>query len=193
MGLDIFAASHLRYVRPVPRGKAFDRLEAELARKGKSIGDAYFLLSPNQACFRQRLSGMKPGLYAYTRATRRYSFRAGSYSGYNWWRNQLSLFIFGVDDATVWGSPRDFRGDPFVELINFTDCDGRIGTRVSAKLGEDFTTYARSARKHTPVPVESEDTQGWDEADQLRYWRELYRDFGRAFRLAAKNGALEFC
>lgn len=193
MGLDILAVSHLRYARPIPRGRALEELERKLARQGKEVWDVYFMLYPNQACFRQRLAGMKAGLYTYTRATRRYSFRAGSYSGYNWWRNQLSYFIFGVDDATVWGSPHDFRGDPFVELINFTDCDGRIGTRVATKLAADFTSYAARARKWTPVPVESEDTAGWSKADQLSYWRELYRDFARAFRLAAKNGAVTFC
>jgi hypothetical protein len=192
VGLDIFAASNLRYARPIPGRKALERLEEELSRKDKYLTDVYFLVYPNQACFRQRLAGTKPGLYTYTRSTRRHSFRAGSYSGYNWWRDQLSRFALGVDAPTVWGDPRGFRGRPFVELINFTDCDGRIGTRVATKLAEDFKSHAAGAKRFVPV-ASGEDADGWDETDQKSYWLEVYREFARAFRLAAKKGALAFC
>jgi hypothetical protein len=187
MGLDITAASHLRFAKPIPRDKAFDRLEEELAKKKKFVNEVYFVLYANQACFRQRLVGMRPGLYEYTRSSRRHSFRAGSYSGYNWWRDQLCRFALGVPAADMWATPQRYRKQPFVELINFTDCDGRIGTQVSAKLSADFTSHASKARKFTPA----DDEMG--EEGAAAYWLEVYQEFTTAFRLAAKNGALRFC
>jgi hypothetical protein len=188
MGLDIFAASHLKFAQRIPRGKAFDRLEEELDAKGKSIGEVYFLFSGNAAGQRARLGGMKPGLYSFTKKSRKYGFRAGSYSGYNWWRNQLSLFALETEAEDVWFEPEDFRGQPFVELIDFTDCDGRIGTSVCAKLAEDFTSHAARAKRFAAT-LSNTDPEGWPGDD----WLAVYRQFARAFRLAAQNGALEFC
>jgi hypothetical protein len=187
MGLDIFAVSHLRYVRPMPRGKALERLEAEAEEQGKSLHEIYFFLSSNDSTHRARLGGMKVGLYARTKSSRSYGFRAGSYSGYNWWRNELSLFALDEEAEEVWVEPRRYRGKPFVELIDFTDCDGRIGTTVAAKLAADFTGYAKKAARHATTIVVEENP------DAGTYWLETYRDFATALRLAAKDGALTFC
>jgi hypothetical protein len=187
MGLDVFAASHLRYARPMPRRNAFDRLEAEVAGQGKSLDEVYFFFSANDASHRARLGGMKVGLYTYTRSSRRHSFRAGSYGYYNWWRNELSLFALGVAAETVWAAPRAYRARAFMELIDFTDCDGRIGTTVAAKLAADFTAYAKRATRHAATIVMDGVT------DAGADWLANYRDFARALRLAAKGGALTFC
>jgi hypothetical protein len=187
MGLDVYAVSHLRYVRPIPRGKAMERLEAEAEAQGKSPGELYFFLSGNDSSHRARLGGMKVGLYAFTRSSRRHSFRAGSYSGYNWWRNELSLFALGEEDESVWVEPQSFRGKPFWELIDFTDCDGRIGTTVAAKLAADFTGYAKKAARYAgTITVEDYPEAGAN-------WLATYREFATALRLAAKDGALTFC
>jgi hypothetical protein len=47
MGLDIQAASHLRYVRPIPQGEEFDLLEQEIDCQDKWLDEVYFLLYPN--------------------------------------------------------------------------------------------------------------------------------------------------
>ncbi|MCI0704316.1 MAG: hypothetical protein L0241_24930 [Planctomycetia bacterium] len=188
MGLDIFAASHIKYARPIPRRKEFDKLLEEIEAQGKSLTEVYFPFYTNASCHRQRLGGMKPGLYSYTKKSRKYEFRAGSYSGYNWWRNQLSLFALEVGAEAVWREPRIYRGKPFVELINFTDCDGRIGTSVCEKLAEDFTSHAARAKRF-PSTMTSTDPDAWPGDD----WLAVYRQFARAFRLAAQNGALAFC
>lgn len=190
MGLDIAAASHLKYVRPIPKRKALEQLDAELAEKGKSLSDAYFIVWPNGRDFRARLGGMKTGLYEYTKKSRRHGFRAGAYSYYNWWRNELSVFALDEEAEDVWMEPRFYRGEPFVELIDFTDCDGRIGTSVCAKLAADFTAWAARAKRYASKVTHPEAP---DDPDVGAGWLANYRDFARAFKLAAKNGALKFC
>jgi hypothetical protein len=181
MGLDIPAASCLRYARPIPEGDEFDRLEEEADAQDKCLDELYFLLYPNDPDWEEHLSGMRPGLYEYTPATEQHSFRAGPYGGYNWWREHLSRFALGVKPNAVWENPRRFAGRPFAELINFTDCDGRIGTRLAAKLVADFRAQADRAAAYAAT------------IEQGQSFLENYRDFARAFALAAQEGALAFC
>lgn len=70
---------------------------------------------------------------------------------------------------------RDPKPGPFIELINFTDCDGAIGPLVAAKLAADFDAHAEAA-KASSYPG---------------FWR-LYDDFRIAFHLAADSGAVHF-
>jgi hypothetical protein len=181
MGLDVFAASHLRYVGPIPSVEEREQLEEELSAQGKDLHDVYFFLHKNDSAHKARLAGMKPGQYEYTEGSERHGFRAGSYSGYNWWRRQLCQFALGVDPEEVWHHPRRYRGKPFVELIDFTDCDGRIGTKVAAKLAQDFRDHRKLAADFAST-LESES-----------YWFEVFEEFAEAFTLAAQDGALEFC
>lgn len=92
-------------------------------------------------------------------------FRAGSYSGYNWWRRQLEQFA---------------KGNDFQELINFADNEGVIGSVVSKKLANDFAENLEEAVEFA-VHLESET------------WLELYNDWKKAFEMASNNGAVEFC
>lgn len=61
-----------------------------------------------------------------------FDFRAGSYSGYNWWRSKLKQFADGTD---------------FEELINFADNEGVIGFIVSKKLAKDFKVNEEKAKE----------------------------------------------
>lgn len=112
------------------------------------------------------------GPYAFAESI---SFSVGSYHGYNHWREQLCKAVHGVGPEVIWDAPDEWRGKPFVELINFSDCEGTIGTNTSAKLADDF-------RNHEPVYTGDDQTWFWD----------AYRDFQKAFELAAKNGAVSF-
>jgi hypothetical protein len=120
------------------------------------------------------------------------SFRAGSYSRYNLWRDRLSRMALGVSAETIWGDPERFAGYPFVELINFADNEGIIGPRTSAKLAEDFEGFA----KWLPVFVgqylgdleELNDDLPPDDYDFLA----TYQRFGAAFKLAADDGLVDF-
>lgn len=184
MGLDIHAASQLRYLRPLPEGDERERLEEELYERGQGLGDAFFTVYPNDEGYEARLGGTEPGLYEYTPASEQYEFRAGSYSGYNLWRELLSRFALGAEPEDVWSDPEAFAGRPFVELIHFTDCDGCIGTAVSAKLAADFTSHAAAAGEYAA---------GLADQNERSYFAENYDEFARAFGLAAQNGALKFC
>jgi hypothetical protein len=101
--------------------------------------------------------------------------------GNNLWREHLSKFALAVEPSTVWDDPERFAGRPFVELIDFTDCDGRIGTRLAAKLAADFRAHAAKAEKYAESLADDES------------FMDNYRDFTRAFELAAHQGALKFC
>lgn len=100
------------------------------------------------------------------------SFRAGSYSGYNQWRRWLASLV-GITPEQVWNDPQP---GPFVELINFSDCEGAIGPATSAKLAADFEAWEDRAYQHA--------TDKWN-------W-ERYCEWKQAFKLAAKGGFVKF-
>src|SRR2546429_5108682 len=164
MGLDITAASKLELIPNAP---------ADL--------DA-FHVGVNDEEFTDRADGLASGLY---RTGVELSFRAGSYSGYNVWREQLAelagypkrlhfsdhkppeeLHAAGAWEATH---------GPFWELINFSDCEGVIGAKTSAKLAQDFAEHQVKADAH---------------ADE--WFRDLYAIWRRAFELASDGGAVDF-
>ena len=181
MGLDIHAASHLQYVRPIPEGDEFDRLQQEALSQDKCLSELCFLLDANDGPWADRLGGMVPGLYEYTPATRQHEFRVGSCSVYNEWRERLSRYALDAEPDQVWDEPGQYSGKPFVELVNFTDCDGRIAGRVAAKLAADFRDHADSFKRF----VAREPDADW--------CVHIYDEFAAAFELASQEGAFQFC
>lgn len=116
----------------------------------------------------------------YKREGKELKFRAGSYSGYGAWRRQLAKII-GQDINHIWENPHSYY--PFVELINFSDCEGTIGPQTSAKLAKDFQEWDERAREfgkeeNHPLPE-------WGFYVRYKKWRE-------AFELAANTGAVCF-
>lgn len=95
-----------------------------------------------------------------------YCFRAGSYSGYNMWRDLLAEFSDGSD---------------FRELINFPDNEGVIGPVVSKKLYNDFKTNHEKAIQYSTNLEDGE------------YWLHRYNHWMKAFQYASENGAVIFC
>ena len=120
-------------------------------------------------------------------------FCAGSYSGYNQWRNQLAV-VAGYESAEkVWEDcnlPASFnirlfklkeidgqeieRMKPFYELINFSDCEGLIGPEICKKLYQDFVDFEDKAK------------------EQDEYFYERYTNWKEAFRVASDNGLVAF-
>lgn len=92
-------------------------------------------------------------------------FRAGSYSGYNWWRQKLSEFA---------------EGDAFRELIEFSDCEGVIGSVVSNKLAADFAEFEDQAKEYA------------EKIETGEYWLKKYGEWKEAFEMAADGGAVNF-
>ena len=146
---------------------AYSKLKAE--RTGVDRDDDYdgvmFYANPD---FAERCSGIdEKTVYSYADSE---SFRAGSYIGYNAWRNQLAKLAGFKDANDAWSQT----SGPFWELINFSDCEGTIAGDVTRKLLADFVSHQEKA-----------DAIGG-------YFAETYADFRRAFALAADGGAVDF-
>jgi hypothetical protein len=161
----------------MPSEDELDALRETLHRDGKYLDDAYFLFFANGETDLPQLAGMPIGLYDYSADSKRMRFKAGSYTGYSLWREKLCDFALKTTPEAVWAEPAQFEGKPFFELINFTDCDGRIGTAVAAKLSQDFRAHADLA----------------EDFDLDGSFMNLYDDFTKAFSLAADSGAVSFC
>jgi hypothetical protein len=102
-------------------------------------------------------------------------FRAGSYSGYNHWRNTLSLML-GKPAEEVWENP-------VPGPIHFSDCEGIIGPKTSAKLAKDFAEWEEKAAIFFNAQPEY----------QYPDWIiSKYNDFHKAFVLASNGGVVIF-
>jgi hypothetical protein len=106
----------------------------------------------------------------------KFSFRAGSYSGYNRWRDQLARIAGFADDSDAWENGP--QGKPFYELIHFSDCEGVIGPTIAAKLAKDFADNQPHA-----------DAFVGPESD---WFQTKYADWRKAFEMASDNGAVSF-
>lgn len=154
MGLDLSAYSNL-----------------QLVECSEQPCDDHVHVYPNSD-FPGRADRLVKGCYTYGK---RFHFRGGSYSGFNEWREWLSDIALGVSPREVWDDPERFVGKPFVELINFSDCEGVIGPETSAKLAKDFAEHAQEAARR-----------------DTGYEYLKYRDWWKAFELAAGNGGVIF-
>lgn len=124
--------------------------------------------------------GMVSGLYSHGEGG---GFRAGSYGGYNRWREQLCDMAHGVLPEYVWHNFDNYRGLSFAELIHFSDCEGVIGPKTSAKLAADFADWQDRAEKYA--------TTIKDEYDREWFLRK-YAEWRKAFEFASQDGAVCF-
>lgn len=160
MGLDI---SYYQFIEPV---KGDDDIELDAPNER--------VIAWYTAGFDDRLDGIEAKFVKVS--GRQGHFRAGSYSGYGHWRRLLSLVALDVEPHEVWARPLKFKGRPFYELIDFSDCEGCIGPKTSAKLSVDFTAYM--AKFHNSSPES--------------YYVKQYHLWAEAFRVAAKHGCVDF-
>jgi len=126
--------------------------------------------------------------YSKTKNSKVQSFRIGSYSTYNGWRNDLSIMAGYISAESVWD---DFKDNlryyklkeiinekvimkPFYEIIFFSDCDGVIGPEISKKLYDDFLLFDETAKKEN------------------EYFYRIYSIFKDAFKIASDNGLVLF-
>lgn len=132
----------------------------------------------------------EPGNYDETPESESCSERVGSYSTYNRWRNDLAMAIHGVSAETIWQDPHSFEGKAFVELIDFSDCEGVIGAEVAEKLYQDFVEHEKKFKVWTMTQwLQVADSASEDDL----WWDEIYEDFMKALDVARKDGALIFC
>jgi hypothetical protein len=118
-------------------------------------------------------------VYSYEEA---YGGPSMGYGWYNRWRNELAKLAGyekadGDEDETTSHCIACWNGKegPFAELINFSDCEGIIGSIVSSKLAKNFASFQEKADQHPDLS-----------------FRKCYGEFRRAFEFAADNGAVDF-
>jgi hypothetical protein len=173
MGLDVTAYSK---IKPMAAGKGFDKDGNFLWSEGtmQAVVNPDF---PSQAA-----DLTDEAAYRYSKAE--YCWSSG-YGGYNWWREELAKVaghplgpierygkIEHCHAASVWNDPKP---GPFVELINFSDCEGCIGPAACAKLAKDFAEFQAKADAHP---------------DQR--FRDGYAKWRKGFELAADHGCVRF-
>ena len=84
------------------------------------------------------------------------------------------MFI-GVSATIVWALRAQYAHCPFVELIDFFDNEGVIGTVVSKKLLTDFQMGIEKARQHSEP-----------------YFFIQYEKWMTAFEYASQDGYVDF-
>jgi hypothetical protein len=166
MGLDITAWAHVELIEAItikaanackPRHPLYDQDGVTMLYHWSAI----------------RSDGLPEGFYRTSDEC--HAFGAGSYSGYNTWREQLASLV-GTTPERVWAG----KDEPtaFYELINFADNEGFIGPKTSAKLHADFVAHYDMARSFI---VEDRD-----------WFLRKYCDWMKAFEIAAKGGVVKF-
>lgn len=125
--------------------------------------------------------GLEPGLYE---VTGEFDFRAGSYSGYNEFRNILAKSL-GWDSAEAcWRD--DPLSKPLGKLINFGDNEGFFGPTSSAELAEQMRAHGESFVAYVATLPDDFSPEYRD------YLKSRYTLFEKAFTLAANSGAVKF-
>ena len=123
-----------------------------------------------------------------------HGFRAGSYSGYNEWRNLLAKVALDLGIEDVWDkmdSGYGYDEIPFSEQINFSDADGIIGPVASQKLYNDYVNYEDEVMKKLDryyLKFEDYEIDG----ETYDWFKQKYKDWKEAFRIASDNGAVIF-
>lgn len=181
MGLDITA---YRGLTEAKGNEAFDD-EGEVRYE-----DGWFRVFVDNA-FPGRADDLKDR-HAY-KAAESFGFYAGSYGGYSRWREELAELagypmaaVIESGDvldmayrkhhphaAAAWNEGAESL--PFYELVNFTDCDGVLGTACCKKLSADFVAFQAKAEAHPDL-----------------HFRQLYTEWQTAFALASDNGCVVF-
>lgn len=133
--------------------------------------------------FAGRCAPFAKGHYESAPGAEKYSFRAGSYSGYSHWRNTLSMLARDLSADALHALPAEKRAGPFVEQISFTDCDGSIGSTVAAKLAKDYAEWQERIEARCAA---------MENQEEARRFMSLYAEWRHAFEIAASNGVVIF-
>ena len=165
MGLDIIAYSRLKKNEYLSNKKDED--------KDYIYDDCLLIMSPRLAeiekAFPGRTEPLKYNGDVYDCENYEW-INIGSYSTYGWFRWALEAF--------------SENRDCFNELIDFSDCEGIIGSIVSKKLYEDFSSNAESFEQWVHLKFDAYDSE---------LLLQMYRKFESAFEIAKDGGAVEFC
>lgn len=175
MGLDITAYSNIKRLD----AHLNDNGEAVYDSSGEELKEHYFHVWKNPN-FPGRADELVDGaVYAYEDCTG----HGVGYGGYYWWRNELAEMAgypvgeyetgFGKE-ANHFGGALNSEKGPFLELINFSDSEGFIGTAVATKLLDDFKSFHGKA-----------EAIGSQFFEQYKHWQS-------AMEMASNNGCISF-
>ncbi len=142
------------------------------------LTDDHFYLVVNSD-FPQQADGLIRGFYSCNDSP--FEFAVGSYLGYKIFRELLAKLI-GTTCRKIWKNPVP---GPFVELINFADNDGTIGSQTSKKLSKDF-------QDHIHLVQDASGTGFFGNRDDDEFFVSLYQAFMTAFEIAADGGCVAF-
>ena len=118
-----------------------------------------------------------------------FHFRAGSYSSYNGWRRALCEAFNGMTDIEFWKDSDSLLDAPFYELINFSDCEGQIGPKVSEKLYQEF----ENPENEKKFEEYCEKKFGNEPGIVKEFYMANWQDFKKAFEAARHNGLVQWC
>jgi hypothetical protein len=181
MGLNITAyrraipvADHVAKVKDNGLPETWCTLEAEWGDRGHVQAFVY-------AEFQSSIDGLIPGQCYVVDDTDSIRFAAGSYTGYNEWRDDLARCVLGISAKDVFElAPQLGERMAFLELINFADNVGTIGPKAAKRLSADFIEHrARFVAAHVD-----------DVGD--RWAIKKYDSWASAFALAAQGGLVDF-
>lgn len=142
----------------------------------QSERDMYDIYIDHHKAFPEHSKPFLQGKYYRTEGLK-YGFRAGSYWGYNQWRKQLCNVIYDIDIEEIWDYPEKYKNKPFFNLINFSDCNGEIGTEMSKSLAKDF-------KEHQHIIDEL--------SDKYFHFKHAYTEWRKVFELASDDGIVLF-
>lgn len=116
--------------------------------------------------------------------TESYSFSAGSYGGYNMFREHLINIFFEteVSGEMFWDNIEEYKDKPLYELINFSDCEGIIYGPVCAKIHNDLINGTEQFTESLPTG------DGWTYESYVK----RYDHWTKAFALARNSGLVIF-
>lgn len=104
-----------------------------------------------------------------------------SCSSYGLWRDDLARFA-GYNTAK---DARSAGLGPFIDLIDFTDCEGVIGSLSATKLSHEFKAYEAEA---SAFARSWEFHPRWAEGK----WIKMYAEMSEVLAVAAEDGAVTF-
>jgi len=189
MGLDITAISQMKSLKSPP---GVELWSDEFYDWEEEQGGNIWNTGQNQH-FPAQSEGVPGGLVQGLGDT--FQFRAGSYSGYGEWRDDLARAMGNESGARGMWTSIDNGGTndkPFQELINFSDADGLIGPIVSQKLYEDFVSYESEIEKAIDWWYLKMDEHKEYNTDDVKWFKQKYSDWKHAFDVARQNGMVIF-
>ena len=158
------------------------KVKTSNAQISRVTEEEWIKTSESTGVFVKRLN-IDEGYYKKDEGYEYFSFRAGSYSGYNQFRELLCESILYVKPEKVWENCESYIGKPFYELINFSDCEGTMGPIVSKKLHEDFIKHRDKFETYL---------KNIEDGVFVNYYMNVNNSFTKAFEMTSEGGVLIF-